>query len=60
MGDKIDLILSIEGMTCSSCAKNIENVLTKLEVVSDAVINFANEELRLVNNESIINLDGIM
>ena len=36
--------LKLSGMTCANCALKIENKLSNLEGVKNAVVNFANEE----------------
>lgn len=38
---KEEVVLSISGMSCASCAQNIEHALSKLEGVSNASVNFA-------------------
>jgi Cu+-exporting ATPase len=41
---KEDINLKLSGMTCANCALKIENKLSGLEGVRNAVVNFANEE----------------
>jgi Cu+-exporting ATPase len=38
------MVLPIEGMTCASCASNIERALMKVEGVSEANVNLATEK----------------
>jgi|Deesub1362B_J571_1020462.scaffolds.fasta_scaffold00040_64 Cu+-exporting ATPase len=38
---KDEITLNIHGMTCASCAQNIEKALSKVEGVSNASVNFA-------------------
>ncbi len=40
--------LDVEGMTCASCASRIERVLSKQDGVSEAVINYATGDARVV------------
>ena len=44
--ERIDL--PITGMSCASCAANIEKGLSKLEGVSKATVNFAAEKATIV------------
>ncbi len=37
------IIFKVVGMTCASCARNIENILYKIEGVESAALNFATE-----------------
>jgi len=53
------ITLSISGMTCAACAKNIERVLKKLDGISLAQVNFATENLNLEFDESIVTIDKI-
>lgn len=39
-----DLLLKVEGMTCSSCARRVENALRKVPDVLEASVNFASEK----------------
>jgi len=50
--------LSITGMTCAACAKNIERVVNKLEGATGQV-NFATEELALSYDETVISYEQI-
>jgi P-type Cu+ transporter len=45
-------LLPIEGMTCAACATRIERRLGRLEGVSEAVVNYATEEARVVLAET--------
>jgi Cu+-exporting ATPase len=45
--DTVNKVLNIEGMTCSSCAQNIEKAVKKLEGVVMANVNIATEKLNI-------------
>ncbi|NNE71820.1 MAG: cadmium-translocating P-type ATPase [Rhodothermales bacterium] len=54
-------MLPIEGMTCAACATRIERRLSKLEGVSEAVVNYATEEARVVvNGQSPVLAQGLL
>lgn len=40
-----EVTIPIQGMTCAACANRIEKVVSKLEGVSEASVNFATEKL---------------
>ena len=46
-GKNISLTLSIEGMTCASCARTIEVALSKAEGVASVRVNFAAEKVAI-------------
>ena len=50
------LFYRIGGMTCSSCAARIEQVLLRLKGVQSANVNFATEKLRLIYNPDELKL----
>ncbi len=39
-----ELLLKVEGMTCSSCARRVEAALRKVKGVTEASVNFASEK----------------
>ncbi len=43
--------LKIEGMSCTSCASNIEKALKKSEIVLEAKVDFANKEAEILLKE---------
>ncbi|MGK0467504.1 heavy metal translocating P-type ATPase [Clostridium sp.] len=51
--------LKIEGMTCASCAKNIERVSKKIPGVMDANVNFATEKLTISFEPSLVRTGDI-
>lgn len=51
--------ITVTGMSCASCASNIEKVLLKTKGISKANLNFANEKASLDFDEAAINLDTI-
>jgi Cu+-exporting ATPase len=46
-------ILSVEGMSCASCAARIEKKLRSLPQIKDARVNFASQKAYLVFNEGM-------
>jgi len=53
------MTLSISGMTCAACAKNIERVVKKQEGIIKAQVNFGTERLFLEFDESVTSLEVI-
>lgn len=51
--------VSIEGMTCQSCANRLEKVLNKHQSIVHAQVNFANEEALIQYDESTLSLDDL-
>ena len=54
-----ELTLSISGMTCAACAKNIERVVNKQQGVLTGQVNYGTEKLNLAFDEHIIAYDKI-
>ena len=54
-----NLTLTISGMTCAVCAKNIEQTVSRLDGVATSEVNFGAEKLRLVFDEAKISYDDI-
>ena len=52
--------LDIAGMSCTSCAKRIENTLQKVEGVTRAKVNFATEQLHLDYHSSQISISTVL
>ena len=50
MNDK----LKISGMTCSACANRIEKVVSKMDGVKEANVNFATETLTVNYDDKVI------
>jgi len=48
-----DLSLKIEGMTCASCALNIEKAMSKVDGVESSMVNFATESGTFKVDENI-------
>ena len=55
MNDK----LKISGMTCSACANRIEKVVSKMDGVKEANVNFATEKLSVSYDADAINFGDI-
>jgi heavy metal translocating P-type ATPase len=53
------LTFHVSGMTCASCASNIARKLTKTEGVSEASVNYANEQASVVYDEKKIKVKTI-
>jgi Cu+-exporting ATPase len=51
--------LSLEGMTCAACAKNIERVTKKLDGVVESNVNFATEKLNISFEPSKVRISDI-
>lgn len=47
--------IKITGMTCASCAQNIEKALNKIEGVAKASVNFALEKASIEYDSSLVN-----
>jgi len=52
-------IISISGMTCTSCAAAVEAAIRKLDGVNEATVNFATERLAVRFDENLIELKEI-
>jgi len=53
------MTLSISGMTCAACAKNIERVVNKQEGVKTGRVNYGTEKLNLEFDKNIISFEKI-
>ncbi len=51
--------LDVEGMTCASCASRIERVLGKQEGVSEAIINYATGDARVVFDPQLTEIETL-
>jgi Cu+-exporting ATPase len=51
--------LTISGMHCTSCAINIENLLKKLNGISNAVVNFSAEEATVEYDPKLVDIKKI-
>ena len=49
----------ISGMRCSSCANRIEKVVSKMDGVKEANVNFATETLTVNYDDKLINKEDI-
>lgn len=54
-----EITLPIQGMTCAACANRIEKVVSKLDGVSSASVNFATEKLITKYNPEQVRLSAI-
>ncbi|HCX63211.1 Copper-exporting P-type ATPase [anaerobic digester metagenome] len=51
--------MKIEGMTCASCAKNVEKATRKLNGVTEANVNFATEKLTISYEPTLVKVSEI-
>lgn len=50
---------SLEGMSCASCARNIENVVGKVSGVQSVSVNLATEKMTVIFDRSKVNIEDI-
>jgi len=53
-------ILKIDGMTCSSCVRSVEETVQKLDGIQKASVNFASEKLQVVFDDQKSSVEGII
>ena len=58
--DNSRAVLSLEGMTCASCAMRIEKGLKKVPGVKDASVNFASEQATVTYDAAQTNLEQMV
>jgi len=58
--DNSRAVLSLEGMTCASCATRIEKGLKKVPGVKDASVNFASEQATVTYDAAQTNLEQMV
>lgn len=56
---KREEILSIKGMTCTSCAAAIEKSVSKLDGTITASVNFATEKLNVAFDDSLLTIEAL-
>ena len=54
------LIVKIKGMSCTSCASNIESKLKKVEGVSNVSVNFASEKAQIEFDPNYVKAENII
>lgn len=59
LSESVSKTLKIEGMTCASCAKNVEKATRKLNGVTEANVNFATEKLTLSYEPTLVKVSEI-
>lgn len=59
LGNTITVTLPVEGMTCASCVRTIENALNGATGVARAVINFATEKVTIEYDPQILDEKGL-
>lgn len=52
--------LDIEGMTCSSCVRNVEETVQKQEGIQKATVNFASEKLQMTYDTDKTSVENII
>ncbi|MCZ8537707.1 cadmium-translocating P-type ATPase [Paenisporosarcina quisquiliarum] len=55
----MEKLLTIEGMTCASCAQSIEKSAGKLTGVEEASVNLATEKLKVRFDEQLVSIEDI-
>src|SRR2546426_936588 len=58
--DNSRAVLTLEGMTCASCATRIEKGLKKVPGVKDASVNFASEQATVTYDAAQTNLEQMV
>ncbi|MBU3917151.1 heavy metal translocating P-type ATPase, partial [bacterium] len=53
-------ILDIEGMTCSSCVRTIEETVSQQEGIQKASVNYASEKLQVTYDKDKTSVEGII
>jgi copper chaperone CopZ len=56
---KITETYPVIGMSCASCVRNVESVLSKTEGVIEANVNFASEKVTIEYDDEIISMDKL-
>jgi Cu+-exporting ATPase len=51
--------MAIEGMTCASCVRRVENALARTDGVTDATVNLATEEATVSFDPTVVSLDTL-
>ena len=59
LGKTTTVTLAVEGMTCASCVRTIENALNNAEGVAKAGINFATEKVTIEYDPKILDEKGL-
>ena len=59
LSEAVSKTMKIEGMTCASCAKNVEKATKKLQGVTEANVNFATEKLTISYEPTLIKVSEI-
>ncbi|MDT8447531.1 MAG: heavy metal translocating P-type ATPase [bacterium] len=55
-----EAVLEVSEMSCASCAANVEGIAKGFEGVNEAQVNLLSEQLRLVYDETQLNLDQLI
>jgi copper ion binding protein len=58
--DKAVSVVTIEGMTCSSCSSSVEGALNKLEGVEKAQVALVTERAEVTYDPSVVTLQDVM
>ncbi|WP_312652525.1 heavy metal translocating P-type ATPase [Aminipila sp.] len=59
LSEAVSKTMKIEGMTCASCAKNVEKATRKLNGVTEANVNFATEKLTISYEPTLVKVSEI-
>ncbi|WP_313370865.1 heavy metal translocating P-type ATPase [Sedimentibacter sp.] len=59
LSEAVSKTMKIEGMTCASCAKNVEKATRKLNGVTESNVNFATEKLTISYEPTLVKVSEI-
>lgn len=59
LSDNASKTIKVQGMTCASCAKNIERVTRKIDGVEESNVNYATENLTISYDSSKVKMSDI-
>ena len=57
--DERQVTMAIEGMTCASCVRRVENALAKTDGVRQAAVNLATEEATVQFDPNVVSLETL-
>ena len=60
MSNKKEVVLSVEGMTCSSCVRHVESALRELEGIAAIEVRLRYGEVRVEHDPSLATIDEMV
>lgn len=60
MSNKKETILSVEGMTCSSCIRHVESALSELEGIEKVEVKLKDGKVRVEHDPSRSTIDEMI